>query len=1013
MSAKLEITTLGQVQLSRDGESKSRDLTSKAIALFIFLAVTAKPHSREQLAALLWGDMPEAEAQTNLRKALSSLRHVVAEHLVFDKHTVAFDRTQPYVLDAEELSADRAANIKELYQGDFLATLGVKHAPDFEAWVVEQREHYRALAVRRLEQRAQNASEHGETDAALDALDRLLALDEWNENAHRQKMLLLARGGEKLKALAQYQTVRKILRDEFGVEPSPETTALFERIRSARPLAAPLPALPTRFIGRADECAALSQMLAQPTTRLVTLLGPGGVGKTRLALEIARSQAAHFLHGAAYLALLETDGAQSLAFPLGAAFGLTFARASEPMVQLGEFLRDKELLLVLDNFELAVARASELAQLLQNAPEVKLLVASRERLALQWEQLFPLRGLAFPHVVEQTDADADALVLFAERARRFDPAFALSQNTAPGAVRIARLVEGFPLALELAAGLTRTQSVDAIARDLENELGILESDLRDAAQRQSSLRAVFDSSWRMLADQERAAVRQLAVFRAGFTADAARAVAGATWSLLRGLSDKAFLWHGADERLEMHQVLREFANDELERDAAFAAHTHVRHANYYLEFLTARAERIVGPTQAQTVAELRLEWENVRAAWQTTIAGGNAAALDSAAPVLYRYLEAGALFRFGKELFEPAAERSRVARARWGGVLYFLTEFDAAEEELGTALELARAEQDSVETGFCLLQLGNVALGRAAYAKAESYYRDALTAAESLDDRYLSLDAYNNLGLVAMHRGHDADAREHFNQAAALAQALDEKRGLAAASLNLGVVDANAGDYDTSRQELERALPLFEQVGDLRGVCIISGNLGEVALVQGRLDDAEALYRRSLTLARDLALPERAASMLKNLGTVELRRQQLQKARLLYQESLETYQRIGTRRGECFARIGLGDVALAANELPRAFQEYSAALVLGREIDAVPRALDALNGIARVAERQGKETRALAIYVFVSQHQAADSETRALAQTHRERLEARLEKDAVQAAHTSAGQVDFLKNENP
>lgn len=980
---ELRIETLGRVSLMRDGQAVGQTLNAKTLALLIYLAVTAQAHSREQLADLLWSEMPEREAQTNLRKALSLLRPSADAYLVIEKSTVAFDRTQPYRLDVQALASGEWRNtpssglrsLLALYSGEFLAGFTVKHAPEFEVWMLEQREHCRALEVKLAEFVVERALEADATDTALDALNRLLALDVWNERAHRQKMLLLARRGEKLQALAQYQTARKTLADEFGVEPTPETTALYERIRDAKPFAGALPVFPTPFIGRVAEQAALAQLLTQPAARLVTLLGPGGVGKTRLALQSAQTFAARFLHGIVYVSLQEAESGDDLLRALAAAMQLSL-RANVPLMeQLREFLRDKQALLLLDSFEQIAENAPLLSQLLTAAPELKMLVTSRRRLALQWEQVLPVNGLEYAHVEA-----SEAAQLFLERARRVGGAIADAAVTRTAVRRICRAVEGFPLALELAASLTRVLPADALASQVESQMVSLASDMRDAEGRHSSLRAVFDSSWRALDDAERAALPRLGVFRGGFDARAAQMVANATPEQLAALRDKALVRQSAPERFELHQVLREFALERFD-DARERTDTLQRHADYYMQFLIARRERIEGAGQLQAVAELRQEFDNVRAAWRWASEHGDATTLDAGAAVLYRHLEAVSDFSQAETLFALAAPHSYAARARYGGVLNFVGKLEDAERELTRAATDAQNAQDLVNLAFCWLCLGNLALYRGDFDTARARYDQNLDAARTLDNAVMQVDILNNLGLLEAYRGDFKQARAYFQECLALATRIDELRGMAGSQLNLGMLDGDEGDYDAARQEFERALPLFERVGDRRGVSVSLGNLGEIALQKGRLDEAENLFREAFVLNQELALSEKAANMTRNLGRVAFKRGEYAGAERFYQSALAEFRRLDSKRGESFTLDGLGNIALVRKDFERAQKFFREALQLAQSINAQPRVCDAKLGLARVAEGQSDFARAVELYTSVVNHSASEGDVRTAAHT--------------------------------
>lgn len=994
MADKLTLTTLGHVTVTRDNENIGGKLPAKALALLVYLAVTARPHSREHLANLLWGEENETKAQASLRQALSTLKPIADGFLILEKATVTFDRAGGFWLDADELVREtrnenvgydsRFSFLASLYRGDFLSTLTIKNAPDFEVWVLEQREKYRARAAELLQRVAQVNLDAGNERAALDALNRLVALDTWNENAQQQKMRVLAHLGKRQDALAQYQQLKKILRDELEIEPLPETTALFEKIRDARPLSSPPLAPPTPFIGRERERAELGQWLAQPTTRLVTLFGPGGIGKTRLALAITAQLRERFLHGSAYISLEAIRAASNVIPTIGAALHFSFNRASDAVSQLGNFLQDKELLLVLDNFEQVLDAANDLARLLNFAPEVKILVTSRARLALQAERVFEVRGLdvtGFQNLSRLNDAPQ----LFTERAQRVSSAFAWNETNALAVTRICRAVEGMPLALELAAGLTRGATVEHIAAQLERDLTALDSDLRDVSERHRSVRAVFEQSWDALNGRERAALQKLSVFRGGFNETAAREIADADAVMLGGLTDKALLYRASEARFDLHALVREFARAKFDASNAMQE-TRARHAQFFNEYIATRGARIIGGTQLETIQGLRVELENARLAWLWSVALCDAEMVNRTAPVLYRYHEAQSLYQQAETLLEPAGAFSYIAQARLGATLYFLGKLEDARRELSGAFARAQAANDISETAFCFLQLGNVAFDAGEFASAEMNYQECLVRAQAAHDLYLLTDASNNLAFVAARRGEMKQARDFCLRAIDAATKIDEQRGIAGALVNLALVEYSQGDFDASRVALERALPAFQAVGDQRGVNMTLANLGELAREQNDLEGAQALYRRALKGYQEIGQPEKIAQQFRNLGDVAMQREKYEEARRLYQDALAVYERIGARYWEANTHCSLGEVALKRREPARAEKEFQIALGIAQEIHAPPRAMDALFGLARVDALQNNLARAIERGEFVATHEATDHQTRQRAQEFLTRL---------------------------
>lgn len=1009
MTRELKLATFGHASVTLDGENVGGKIPAKALALLIYLAVTARPHSREHLANLLWGEENETKAQASLRQALSNLKPIADGFLILEKATVAFDRAKMYWLDTEslelgdwrpEIGGSGLPSLVSLYSGDFLQTLLIKNAPEFEVWVLEQREKYRARAAKMFHRVAHENISAGNEGDALGALNQLIALDAWNETAQQQKMRSLAHLGRRKDALAQYQHLKKVLRDDLDIEPSPETTALFEKIRDARPLASPPPAPPTPFVGRAKERAELAQWLAQPATRLITLFGPGGSGKTRLALAVAEQQRERFLHGSAYISLEALDAASNVIPTTCAALHFSFNRATDAVTQLGNFLREKELLLVLDNLEHVIDAANDLARLLQLAPNVKLLVTSRTRLALQAERVFELRGLAYQDGTGfQNLSHLESAQLFVERAQRVSSAFAWNETNAVAIARICRAVEGLPLAIELAASLTRSATVETIAAQLERDLTALDSDLRDVSERHRSVRAVFEQSWKALNERERAALQKLSVFRGGFDETAAREIGDADAATLGGLVDKALVYRASETRFDLHALVREFAREELLAANEESA-TRARHAKFFNEFVAARAAHIIGGTQAHTLDELRVEIENARLAWQWSLAQHDSAMLQRTAPVLYRFHEAQSLYQQAEMLLAPAAALSYIAQARLGATLYSLNKLDDAQRELTLALPRAQDARNASESAFCFLQLGNVAFDTSDFTRAAQHYETCLAHARAVNDFYLMTDANNNLALVAARRGDLVNARAFCGHAIDTATRIDETRGIAGARVNLALIEYSEGNFDAAREQLEAALPLFQTVNDQRGVNMTLANLGELAREQNDWARAEDLYRRALKSYQDIGQPEKIAQQFRNLGDVALQRAEFGEARRLFRDALAVYERVGMRYWEAYTRISLGDVALEMREGTRAQREFEIALQIAQEIDATPRTLDAMLGLARVDELQNNFARAVERAAFVVAHSAADHHTRQRAQEFLETLKLQRNASDFESART-------------
>ncbi len=607
MSNYLSVHLLGSFRVDLN-ESTIRNFESdKVRALLAYLIVQAdRAHSRESLAALLWPEHSNHAARNNLRQALFKLRQSLGDRdaeppfLLATRNTIQFNYNNNYYLDTVEFDAlisSCTAHIHRhlitcetciakltqaiaLYRGDFLKGLFIAGSVSFEEWALFKREEFHRLAIGVIRHLVEHHEQRGEYEQALKYARQGLELEPWQEEGHQQLMRIMALSGRRSDALAQYHTCRLILQEELGIEPTVETTALYEQIKAREVVPQKsqrnFPPQVTPFIDRASELRQLKNLLLNPAYRLITLVGAGGVGKTRLALCATERIANSFVNGACFVPLsdvnIQTTRTMSLAqlqnYLVAAiinALNFTCSSSGNPQIHLLNYLHNKEMLLLLDNFEhFARGGAHLISDIIHHTANVTVFITSRERLGLQMEYALRLEGLPVPtDPYDRAASNYSSVKLFAERADRAPEGFELNAKNLPDVVKLCQAVEGLPLAIELAAAWWGRLDCAAILNNIEQNWDFLNTAMPDVPPRHRSMRAVFENSWQLLSKEEQRILAQLSVFQTEFGQDAAHAAAAATAADLYSLGNKSLLHRTAAGDYEMHRLLRQFAAEKL------------------------------------------------------------------------------------------------------------------------------------------------------------------------------------------------------------------------------------------------------------------------------------------------------------------------------------------------------------------------------------------------------------------------------------------------------------------
>jgi predicted ATPase len=920
--ARLYISLFGIYSVVLDGITLSGFDSDKTRLLLAYLAVEAgKPQRRDHLVGLFWPEQPEAHARRSLSQALYNLRQLLGERggkgelgkanaplsngpfLVSNALEVQFNPTSSYVLDASAFSellvacqahnhrhleacpdcTARLAQAGTLYRGDFLEGISLKDSVLFEEWVLVQREHFNRKALDALQTLATVYEYRGELQEAMEVARRQVEIDPLWEAGQRQLMRLLALYGQPSKAIAQYERYKQMLASEMDVPPERETQTLIKQLsQEARTKVAltHLPASISPLIGRKQELTDLHCYLHDSDCRLLTILGSGGTGKTRLALEIARALQYSFQDGVYLISLSALDSHQSFAPVVAEALGFSFSEQGDPAQQLLDYLRHKNLLLVMDSFEAVLPGATWVSEVLRVALDVKFLVTSRTSLKISDEQIFTLEGLPVPGEgkLEQVE-QSDAVQLFLTFAQHRQPSFTLDEYSIPGVVSICRLLHGLPLGLLLASSWVESYSLDEIAEQIEHNLNFLEVDWSDMPLRQRSLQATFNYSWNLLSEEEQRFFIALAVFNGSFSMEAIKRIAGESTRLLQSLVDKCLVSYSTTGRYQIHDLVHKFATQYLEQDPKHANDIQTWHSRFYLEALVDWGKNLKSTRQRERLEAMEQEVENLRIAWRWAVITqdwrGIACGLEGMswyADLRFRFQEGERACRTALDSI-PIQHNANLFSALTTWQAHFLRRLGQAERA-GQLLqgELVRLEVLQEQGGDIrpekaqvLYELGELYMNTDR-EKARGYYQCSLETFEDLGDSENCGKVLSLLGVVAHHAGDYTQAGKLLSQALPLLQATGEPRRLASNLRWLGFNEIRQGRIAEGEPYIRQAIEVRKQIGDLSGTAQSQDDYGTVLSWHGRYQEAIELFEQCLPIYEELGMHDKVAWVLALLG---------------------------------------------------------------------------------------------------------------------------------------------------
>jgi predicted ATPase/DNA-binding SARP family transcriptional activator len=984
MPPNLTIHTLGHFTITLKGEPVSSVRSRTAEALLVYLACHKRPLSRQVIADFLWDERPSQQASANLRTIITMLRKELGDYLIVTRQTIAFNHNANYTLDATQFEEQMELLTPQLktqpnhsskisselnhtltqYKGDFLTGFYLNESRGFEEWALITRERLRRHAADGLRILVHHCLETGQYSTGIQYAERLLSLNNLDEDAHRSMMWLQVRSGEPNAALQQYDACCAILNEELSVLPAAATTRLYEKIRSLTfPPPQNIPPLSTHFVGREKEMAELTHLLTTTETRLITLFGTGGMGKTRLSLKIARhftqQQPGFFIDGVFYVPLDLVTETDVMIVRIAEMIGFSFHGTEPIQTQLGHHLSEKELLLILDNFEQLLREESTavdcLAYLLQTAPHLKLFVTSRERLQLYEEQLFDIHGLDVPAQGAAQPETYSAVTLFTAQAQRLNRQFFPTPSDLEAIVQICQLLQGVPLAIELAAGWIREHSCTDIVQRIQASLDFLRTTVRNVPSRQRSLSAVFEHSWALLTPTEQAVFCQLSIFEESFAANAANTIVELNLpgivqktidDCVESLLYKSLLQDFDNGRYQIHPLLRDYAAEKLNLTPDTAVDIITQHTHFFMKLL---AQQEDGSTPDERVI-IAADIPNIRRAWQHAAQTGNFTLLDQGAGALHGFYSVQSWFHEGIAAFQYALDHLETTQS-------------PTTDQAPVLCELHRRK------ARMQIHIGQIEQARQTLQQSVHY----LQSIES-DERQAAV--LGNLAITHFYAGDYEQAADLAQTSLHLSEKTNDTDGVAFGYNFLGSCAKALGNYDQARNNFENAVTTYRQLDDEIGMAMVLNNLGNLAQAANKYEDAAHYYRQCSDLFKAHNHIHGAATALANAGRLALRQEAYDDAQLLLTESLSLKTKLNDQRGIAVALAGLGDVSLATRAYAVAEKQAKEALSLSHASGDTKLSLEVLVLLAAIELNRENVEQAQRLLAFVVAQKATAYEAR-------------------------------------
>jgi predicted ATPase/class 3 adenylate cyclase len=792
-----------------------------------------------------------------------------------------------------------------------------------------------------------------------------------------QGVLLRDLGEHRLRDLNRPERIFQIIHPELPSE--------FAALRGLESFSHNLPIQLTSFVGRKAEMDELSQLLS--TTRLLTLTGAGGSGKTRIALQVAADHVEHYPDGVWLIELASLTDA-SLFWPAVASVLGVREEPGRPLRDtISEYLRSKAMMLLLDNCEHLIDACAQCADLLlKTCSNIHIVATSREPLGIPGEVVWRIPALSMPNPRQLPTGEElvpallryEAVNLFAERAIAAQHSFQLTPVNAQSVAEICYRLDGIPLAIELAAARVNVLTPEQISARLADRFRLLTGGSRTALPRQQTLRAAIEWSYELLAPEERTLFNRLAGFSGGFNLESAEIVCAGDgvedWEVLdivTRLVNKSLVTTEPEQdqvRYRLLETLRTYGSEQLTKSGETDA-VRQRHLEHFLEFAQQGASLLMGPQQPVWLARIQTDYDNLRSALDWAMDYDPVTGLKLA-NALGRFWEIRGLWSEGRDWLERSLSLASVlpgdlradALVAAGRLAWYQGDYEWARTLLTGGLGLHREAGDLRGTANALNNLGIIAYAQGQYKEASALYEECLAIWRELQDDMGIARALGNLGLIASEQGESAQAREFYAECLILFRKRGDRSGISKVLHNLGMVATAQGDYESAKNYYEESLEIKRELGDRFGIAITLGNLGNLVMHTGDMESSIALHHESLTIRRELGDKRGVAASLDSLGTLSHIQGDYQTARAFADESLDLRRELGDKPGIGMSLHHLGVIATSLGEYDHARKLYLESLQIREELGDKRGVADCLEGIASLEGAQGDYLKAARLY---------------------------------------------------